>query len=123
MASARRRVSGVRPHAILIVVRLHLRFPAPGFFINDPRLVVTIDQRTLYDGSFKSGFDVSVDLSPDAHVLETAIHVAGVARRQQIQLALDGANGYRDVPVVHGTLEYSRLTGNFKKRVSLSARH
>lgn len=104
-------------------MRLHLRFPAPGFFLNDPRLVVTLDQRTLYDGSFKNGFDVSLDVDPGTHLLETAIHLGGIARKQQIPLALDGANGYRDVPVVHGTLEYSRLTGNFKKRVSLSARH
>jgi hypothetical protein len=107
----------------LIVVRFHLRFASPGFFLNDPRLVVTLDQRTLYDGSFKSGFEVSLDVVPGTHVLETAIHLGGVARKQQIPLALDGTKGYRDVPAVHGTLEYSRLTGNFKKRVSLSARH
>src|SRR5690606_4864038 len=46
------------PRAGLILgsVRLHLRFPPPGFFLNDPRLVVTLDSRTLYDGSFRSGF-------------------------------------------------------------------
>lgn len=44
------------------------------------------------------------------------------ARKQTIELCLDAANGYRDVPVVHGRLEYSRLTGNCKKRISLSTR-
>lgn len=103
-------------------MRLHLRFPPPGFFLNDPRLLVRLDDRTLYDGSFRAGFDVSIEVQPGVHVLETSIHLAGtVARPQRIELPLD-ATGYRDVPVVHGTLEYSRLSGNFKKRVSLSAR-
>lgn len=104
-------------------MRLHLRFPPPGFFLNDPRLVVTLDSRTLYDGSFRSGFDVSLELDPGVHVLSTAIHLVGsVAREQRIELAIEPER-YRDVPVVHGMLEYSRMTGNFKKRVSLSARH
>ncbi len=104
-------------------MRLHLTVPPPGFFLNDPRLVVTLDQRTLYDGSFKDGFDVALELQPGKHVVETAIHLAGsLARKQQIELVLDSSNGYRDVPAVHGKLEYSRLTGNFKKKVSLSAR-
>ncbi len=104
-------------------MHLHLTFPPPGFFLNDPRLVVTLDQRTLYDGSFRHGFEVALEVSPGSHVVETAIHLAGsLARRQQIELVLDAKNGYRDVPVVHGRLEYSRLSGNFKKRVSLSAR-
>ncbi len=105
-------------------MRVQLEFPAPGFFLNDPRLVVTLDERTLYDGSFRSGFRVSVDLQPGMHLLETMIHFAGSTPRQQrIELPLDSTNGYRDVPVVHGTLEYSRLSGNFKNRVSISTRH
>ena len=104
-------------------MRLHLKFPPPGFFVNDPRLVVRLHQRTLYDGSFRAGFDVSLEVPAGVHTLETAIHLVGsIAREQRIELRLDD-NGYRDVPVVHGTLEYSRLSGNFKKRVSLSARH
>lgn len=104
-------------------MRFHLRFPPPGFFLNDPRLVVTLDSRTLYDGSFRAGFDVSVEIEPGVHVLTTALHLVGsVAREQRIELPLDEAR-FRDVPVVVGTLEYSRLTGAFKNRVSLSARH
>lgn len=103
-------------------MRLHLTFAPPGFFLNDPRLVVTIDQRTVYDGSFRAGFDVSIDLEPAAHVLETAIHSAGAISRQRIELPL-GSESYRGVPVLHGTLEYSRLAGNFTKRVSLSTKH
>lgn len=105
-------------------MRFHLKFPPPGFFLNDPRLHVTLDERTLYDGSFRDGFDVSLDVEPGAHVLETAIHLSGsLARRQRFEIVLDSTNGYRDVPVVHGTLEYSRLSGNFKRRISLSSRH
>jgi hypothetical protein len=102
-------------------VRLDIRFPPPGFFLNDPRLVVTLGERTLYDGSFKSGFAVSVEVDPGRHVLETRIEVLGsVARTQQTPLALD-STGYRDVRAVEIVLEYSRWTGNFKK-TSISAR-
>lgn len=103
-------------------MRLDVRFPPPGFFLNDPRLVVTVDDRTIYDGSFKSGFAVSVDLTPGRHTLETSIAVAGSVRTQTIDLPLDGPGGYRDVPAVEVVLEYNRLTGNFKKRPSISAR-
>lgn len=104
-------------------MRLQLTFAPPGFFLNDPRLVVMLDERKVYDGSFLHGFDVALEVQPGTHVVETAIHLAGsLARRQRIELVLDGSNGYRDVPVVHGKLEYSRMSGNFKKRVSLSAR-
>ncbi len=103
---------------------IHVRFPAPGFFLNDPRVVVMLDGRVLYDGSFKDGFDVSAEIQPGAHVLETAIHIAGsLARRQRIDLDLDARQGYRDVPAVHAKLHYSRWSGNFEKRISLSSRH
>jgi hypothetical protein len=100
---------------------LHVRFPAPGFFLNDPRLVVTLDDRTLYDGSFRDGFDVSAEVEPGRRVLETAIHLTGLARRQRFELAL-GERGYRDIPAIDAKLSYSRLSGNFEKRISLSAR-
>lgn len=51
---------------------LRVSFAAPGFFINDPRVEVRLGDRVLYDGSFTNGFDVSIDVSPGRHTLETA---------------------------------------------------
>jgi hypothetical protein len=105
-------------------MRLRVRFPAPGWFLNDPRLTVRLGDRTLYDGSFKRGFDVSVEVEPGDHLLETAIHapVGNGARRQRIALPLHDGGGYRDVPEVHAELSYSRLTGNFAERAALSTK-
>lgn len=105
-------------------MHVRLYFPAPGFFLNDPRLVIQLDGRTVYDGSFKSGFDVSVEVQPGPHVVETAIHapIGGLARTQKIELALDADGGYRGIPAVDARLEYSRMTGNFKKRASVSTK-
>lgn len=100
---------------------LRVHFDAPGFFLNDPRVTVRVGDRTLYDGSFKRGFDVQVELPPGRHVLETAIDIAGVARKQRIELPLDTPGGYRDAAEVHAKLRYSRLWGNFDRRADLSA--
>lgn len=102
-------------------MRLRVHFDSPGFFLNDPRVTVRVGDRTIYDGSFKSGFDVSVEL-PGRHVLETAIDVAGLSRKQKIELPLDNTGGYRDVPEVHAKLSYSRFWGNFDKKADLSVR-
>ena len=102
-------------------MQIRLRFPAPGFFINAPRLVVELDGRTVYDGAFKDGFDVTLDVTPTRHEVKTAVYMLGVAKRQTIPLALEGG-GYRDVPAVEAKLSYSRLAGNFDRRVSISTK-
>lgn len=102
-------------------MRVRLRFPAPGFFLNDPRLVVELDGRTVYDGAFKDGFDVTLDVTPGDHTIGTAVYLLGSARRQSIPLALC-APGYRDVPAVEARLSYSRLSGNFDRKLSISTR-
>lgn len=105
------------------MLNLRVRFDKPGFFLNDPRLVVRIDDRKLYDGSFTEGFDVSLSLVPGRHVLETAIYGPfGAARVQQIELPLDADSGYRGVPAVEAKLRYSRITGNFKRRADVSVK-
>lgn len=103
-------------------MRLHVSFASPGFFLNDPRVVVTLGDRTLYDGSFREGFSVSVEIPPGDHVLETAIHVAGTPARQRFELPLGDTGSYRGAAIVEAKLAYSRLTGNFDKRFSLSIR-
>ena len=102
-------------------MRLRVHFPAPGPFLNDPRVVVSLGHRTLYDGSFTRGFDVSVDVEPGDHALRTAIKGPIGQREQRIALPLGPNGGYRDVPLVEVELAYSRITGNFKKRASISA--
>lgn len=103
---------------------LRVSFPAPGFFVNDPRVEIRLGDRVLYDGSFTSGFDVSVDVPPGRHTLETAIFASlgAGAKRQRIELPLDVHGGYRGVPEVHAELSYSRLWANFDKRASLSVK-
>jgi hypothetical protein len=105
-----------------MILRVH--FDPPGFFLNDPRLSVRLADRTLYEGSFKSGFDVSVDVPAGRHVLETAIHAPmGAGKRtQRIELGLCPEGGYRDVARVHAKLTYSRMWGNFDKTASISVK-
>lgn len=103
-----------------MILRVH--FDAPGFFLNDPRVRVRVDNRVLYDGSFKDGFDVSVSVAPGRHVLETAIRNGMAETKQRIELPLDESSGYREVPEVHAKLTYSRISGNFDRRVSLSVK-
>lgn len=102
-------------------MRLRVLFDPPGFFVNDPRLVLRVDDRTIYDGSFKSGLDVSVEVPATDHVLETAIAVGPVQRKQKIPLRVGPDAGFRDVSEVHAKISYSRFWGNFSKRAQLSA--
>ena len=77
-------------------MRLRVSFEKPGFFLNAPRLLVRLDGRTLFDGSFKEGFDVSLDVQPGRHVIETFIGPRpDFARTQRIELALTTAGTSR----------------------------
>lgn len=98
-----------------------LSFPEPGFFLNNARLVVTLDGRSLFDGSLGDGFDVSLNLDPGSHTLETALGYLGSWRRQQISLDLS-RDSYRDVTEVRARLHYNRLAGNFKRRLTMESR-
>lgn len=104
-------------------MNLRVCFASPGFFLNDPRLVVSLADRKIYDGSFKAGFDVEVEVPPGEHFVETKIMgPMGSARVQRIGLPLTPEGGYRDVPAVVAELSYSRVTGNFKRRASVSVK-
>ncbi|HHH29245.1 MAG TPA: hypothetical protein ENK57_13005 [Polyangiaceae bacterium] len=102
-----------------MILRVH--FDPPGFFLNDPLCTLSVDGRILYEGSFKSGFDVRTEVPPGDVVLETAIG-GPVMRKQQIRLPLGGFGGYRGAEEVHARLSYSRMWGNFAKRAALSAK-
>lgn len=100
---------------------LRVRFDAPGWFANDPRLVVRVDDHAVYDGSFVRGFVGAIDLSPGPHVLTTAIHLASaLARRKEYALDLPSPDDYRSAAIgVEARLRYSRFWGNFERRLDL----
>jgi hypothetical protein len=99
---------------------LRVVFEKPGWFLNDPRVVVRLDESTLHDGSFTSGFERTVEVAPGPHRLTTAIHVGGFQRKRAYELVLGGEGAYRE-----GTgrwvarLDYSRFWGNFTKKLDL----
>jgi hypothetical protein len=90
---------------------LRIHFPKPGFFIADVRLQILLDGQPVYDGSFKSGADVTVAVAPGSHQIESRIELSPIVRTRRWDLAVDQA------PAT-ATLEYSRFWGNFKKRLS-----
>jgi hypothetical protein len=99
-------------------------FESPGFFLTEPRLTVTLDDVELYEGKLASGFSSGLDVAPGPHVLTTTIDGPMLGRVQQIPLALDelSRKDYRSVPMVIATLHYSRLTGAFRRYLSIAAR-
>jgi hypothetical protein len=93
-------VQDVRPSYLRII------FPKPGFFINDPRVLVTINGRPMVEQSFLQGFDWWTPMQPGFHYVEVGI-VAIVTRSRTYNI---------EVRPSHSTevlLEYSRMWGNF----------
>jgi hypothetical protein len=99
---------------------LRVVFEKPGYFLNDPRMTVKLDGRTLHDGSMLSGFDRSEKVAPGHHVLETAIHVGLFSRKRRYVFVIGGEGHYRE-PAARfvARLEYSRLWGNFARKLTL----
>ena len=93
---------------------LTLRFPPPGFFLADARTIVRLDGTVIYDGSFKSGFEVTVPLSPGPHTLDTVIAMGRLQRTRQYPLTIEPGQSVR------AELVYSRFWGNFKKQLKRS---
>jgi hypothetical protein len=97
------------------VAALHLVFPRPGFFLTDVRVTLTLDGQLVHDGTFMSGFDVSVDVPAGRHALTSVIDL-GIARRTR-EWALDVPAGGCDA-----TIAYSRFWSNFSKKLAIVAR-
>ncbi len=92
----------------------------PLSFIADTRLEVLLDQSVVHDGSFASGFRASLSVPPGPHVIETRIHVGVVSRRRRYEFELPVV-GLRDsASSWNALLDYSRLWGNFTKRLALT---
>jgi hypothetical protein len=94
---------------------LRIVFPRPGFFLNDPRLVITLDGLRVYEGSFVGGVDVELPVAPGPHRIETRIEIGPFARQRLYDL-LVSLEGVRCT----ATLRYSRLWGNFTRSLTLS---
>ncbi|MEM9189817.1 MAG: hypothetical protein AAGF12_11615 [Myxococcota bacterium] len=106
-----------------MTTQLSVHFDPPGFFLNDPRLVVKVEGQVVHDGSFRRGFTASAPLASDRTVIETSLEVGTLRRRRRIEVDLAALrpDGYRESTEVlyEARLEYSRFWGNFKKRVDL----
>ncbi len=102
------------------VALLRVVFEKPGWFLVDSVVVVTLDDRTLYEGSFRAGFEATAEIAAGPHRLTTALQVGAFQRKRAYEFVLDGDGGYRD-----GTgrwvarLDYSRFWGNFVKKLDL----
>ena len=100
---------------------LRVVFERPGWFTNDPRVTVMLDERALHEGSFLSGFDTTVEIACGAHVLSTAIHLGALRRTREYAFVLADESGYRDRPARHvARLAYSRFWGNFARKLDLT---
>ena len=117
-------VAGLAARRQARAVQLRIVSPPPGWFLYDARLTVEVADRTVYDGSFMSGFDVKTDVPVRPLVIQTAVFFPGtkLARKQQIPIDLTPEGGFRDAGAVHVEISYSRFWGNFKKKASISAR-
>ncbi|MGF1468561.1 MAG: hypothetical protein ACFCGT_20755 [Sandaracinaceae bacterium] len=104
-------------------MELRVRFDPPGVFVNDPRLTVRLDDRVVFEGSFRRGFLVSKSVVPGPHVIETQIQLGpSLARTRRYRFDVEGQPppGYRgSSPSLEARLAYSRFTGNFRRRLSV----
>jgi hypothetical protein len=91
---------------------LRVVWERPGFFLGDPRLLVTLDGTPIFDGGFRGGFDVCVPVAPGWHRVVTAIPVLGTSAWRSRDYSLDFTSA-RSMTLV---LEYSRVWGNFASR-------
>ncbi len=102
-------------------VSLCVVFDAPGWFAVDASLALALDGSLIYEGSLGRGFDVSGPVAAGPHVLETAISLGLVARRRRYDFAIEAAGAYRGPAAAYvARLAYSRVWGNFTKRLELS---
>ena len=98
---------------------LRIRLDDPGWFANSPRLVVTVNGQSVFDGAFRGGFVSSIDVGPGTHTMETAITMGlGLTQKRQFHIAMPTSE--RDHAVgVEAQLQYNRLLGNFATKLDV----
>lgn len=89
------------------------RLSKPGFFLDDPRLIVRLDSVDVYDGNFKSGVHVWRGVAPGSHNVATRIESMGLSRSREYAATVAPDT---DLTV---TLRHSRSWGNFSRRPEL----
>ncbi|MBI2391680.1 MAG: hypothetical protein HYV09_18975 [Deltaproteobacteria bacterium] len=94
--------------------RLRVVFPKPGFFLMDTRLRVLLDGTPIYDGGFKAGVDVQVEVQPGTHALEARIAIAPLERTRSYSVTVAADE------LLIAELSYSRFWGNFAKSLMTS---
>ena len=90
---------------------LRIVFPAPGFFINDTRVSLSVNGAPVYEASFKQGFDWWREVPPGQYVVVATI-AAPLGFSRTKTYTLDVRPGLTTIAV----LAYSRLWGNFEDR-------
>ena len=91
---------------------LRISFPPPGFFIADVRVALHFDGNPIYDGGFKSGFELELPVSSGRHTLTTTIDLGVVQRRREYTIDVSAGQARSVV------LRYSRLWGNFTRELA-----
>jgi hypothetical protein len=85
---------------------MRIVFPSPGFFLNDPRVIVHVNGWCAYHGSFKSGFDVRFPVVPGPHLVVVTLDT--LVRREE-RYTVPAYAGH----AVEVWLDYSRMWGSF----------
>ena len=91
-------------------VLLTVMFEKPGFFLTDVRIVVSVNGQPIYDGSFREGFERTVEVLPGQHFVDTTIELGALKRTRRYPVDVAPARGYTVA------LSYSRFWGNFTKK-------
>jgi len=93
---------------------LRVLFGAPGFFINDCHLEVDVDGENIFAGSFRGGFERDLPMEAGEHEMVTRIQIGGITRTKRYAITLGDARTHT------ATLVYSRLWGNFSRKLKLA---
>ncbi len=93
------------------LVPLHVVWPKPSLMLPMGSVLMWIDGRPVWRAPFQQGVDVTVPLLPGRHRLDVRIDVEGLfARNRSYDLEVAGATRL--------DLHYSRVWGNFSKKVA-----
>jgi hypothetical protein len=93
------------------MAKVRVLFENPGWFLLDVPLEVRLGDRVVHQGSFKSGFDATVEVPAGSHPLTTSL--GGRSREYAVEVG--------DAPDYVAELHYSRVWGNFTSDLSFQA--
>jgi hypothetical protein len=91
----------------------------PGFFLTDVPVDLALDGYTYWRASFLQGFVVDCPIAPGPHVLATRLELGVFGRTREYRLEIPPPDASGDAVWI-AKLDYSRLWGNFSKKLSMS---